>query len=287
VATSASGKKQVQDAREKVRAYLAALPPDARKGLKQIGSAIRAAAPDAEDAFSYGIPAFRMDGKVFLWYAAWKDHFSLYPVGTALTRELGLDRYETAKGTIRFPKSKPPSATLIKVRKVTYGAACSLDGYIARADGGVDWLHWSDDVQRLTAGYLSSVDTILMGRKTYDVARASGTGAYPSFANYVFSRTLQDDPEPGVQLVREDAAEFVAALKQQPGAEICVMGGGEFAQTLFENALVDEVGVNIHPVLLGDGIPLFQRLPRQINLELIRSEPLSGGCLYALYRVSD
>jgi dihydrofolate reductase len=171
------------------------------------------------------------------------------------------------------------------MRKVTYGAACSFDGYIARADGAVDWLHWSDDVQRLTSGYLSSVDTILMGRKTYDVARAHGTGAYPGFTNYVFSRTLQTDPDPGIRLVRDRAADFVAELKNQPGAEICVMGGGEFAQTLFESGLIDEVGANIHPVLLGDGIPLFQRLPRQIDLELIRSEPLSGGCLYVLYRV--
>jgi dihydrofolate reductase len=171
------------------------------------------------------------------------------------------------------------------VRRITYGAACSLDGYIARPGGEVDWLRWSDDVQRLTADYWTNVDTVLMGRKTYDVARAMGTGAYPGVTNYVFSRTLVTNPEPGVTLVREDASRFVAELKEQAGQDICVMGGGEFAQTLFAAGLIDEVGANIHPILLGEGIPLFQELPRQVELELIRHEPLAHGCLYVLYRV--
>lgn len=171
------------------------------------------------------------------------------------------------------------------MRKVTYGAACSLDGYIARPGGEVDWLRWSDDVQRLTTAYWQAVDTVLMGRKTYEVARGSGSGAYPGAANYVFSRTLPDDPEPGVRLVRDAPAEFVRELKGREGGEICVMGGGELAQALFDADLVDEVGVNIHPVLLGEGIPLFRPLSQQIDLELIHCEPLSRGCLYALYRV--
>ncbi|HEX2076881.1 MAG TPA: dihydrofolate reductase family protein [Longimicrobium sp.] len=171
------------------------------------------------------------------------------------------------------------------MRKVTYGAACSLDGYIARPGGEVDWLRWSDDVQRLTSAYWTAVDTVLMGRKTYDAARAGGSGAYPGAANYVFSRTLADDPEPDVRLVRDDPAQFVRALKGREGGEICVMGGGELAQTLFDADLIDEVGVNVHPVLLGSGVPLFRPLARQLDLELLRWEPLSHDCLYALYRV--
>lgn len=171
------------------------------------------------------------------------------------------------------------------MRKVTYGAACSLDGFIATVDHSVDWLHWSDDVQRLTSSYFERVDTVLMGRKTYDVARAMGTGAYPSVSNYVFSRTLPDDPEPGVLLVRDPADAFVRQLKASPGGEICVMGGGELAQALFEADLIDEVGVNIQPVLLGSGIPLFRPMSRRRGLELLRSERIDGGCMYLLYRV--
>jgi dihydrofolate reductase len=171
------------------------------------------------------------------------------------------------------------------MRKITYGAACSLDGYLARADGSVDWLLWSDDVQRITSEYWPRVDVVLMGRKTYDVARAHGSGASPGVTTYVFSRTLQNDPEPGVHLVRDEAATFVRELKSRAGREICLMGGGELARSLFDAGLIDEVGVNIHPVLLGSGKPMFLPLQAQHMLELIETRPLSGGCIYALYRV--
>lgn len=171
------------------------------------------------------------------------------------------------------------------MRKLTYGAACSLDGYIAREDGSVDWLQWSPDVARLTATYWAGVDTVLMGRKTYEVARAAGTGAYPGVTNYVFSRILAADPELNVSLVREDAAEFVRRLKTEPGRGICLMGGGELAHTLLEAGLVDEVGVNIQPIILGAGVPFLHRLPRATDLELLELEQIAGGCVYILYRV--
>jgi dihydrofolate reductase len=170
------------------------------------------------------------------------------------------------------------------MRKVTYGAACSLDGYIAGADGSLDWLRWSEDVSRLTSGYWTNVDTVVMGRKTYDAARAQGGGAYPGVTNYVFSRTLTNVPE-DVKLVRGDAEDFVRALKAAEGGEICVMGGGELAETLFAAGLIDEVGANIHPIVLGSGVPLFQPLESRVQLELLRCEPIAHGCVYVIYRV--
>jgi uncharacterized protein YdhG (YjbR/CyaY superfamily) len=98
------------------RTYFASLPPDSRKSLKEVREAIRAAAPDAIEHFSYGIPGFRLDGKSLIWYAAFKNHFSLYPMTATIKRVHAkeLERYEVSKGTIRFPVTKPPSSALVK-----------------------------------------------------------------------------------------------------------------------------------------------------------------------------
>jgi len=168
---------------------------------------------------------------------------------------------------------------------VTFGVASSLDNFIARADHAVDWLMWSDEVGALTSAFWKTIDTVVMGRKSYEVGAKLGTAAYPGVKNYVFSRTMTEVPDARVELVREDAAAFVRALKAREGKGICVMGGGELARSLFEADLIDEVGLNIHPVLLGDGIPLFHPMSRQVDLELIDSKVLKTGCVYVLYRV--
>lgn len=174
------------------------------------------------------------------------------------------------------------------MRTVTYGAACSLDGFITGPDGGIDWLHFSPDVQAVMADYWKTVDTVLMGRKTWEFAAAQGGGGETSgVATYVFSRTLHSIDRPGVRLVGSDAGAFVRELKGQPGRGICVLGGGELATALLEAGLVDEVGLNIHPVLLGAGTPLFCDARRRVPLALVENRTIDGGCVLATYRVQN
>jgi dihydrofolate reductase len=172
------------------------------------------------------------------------------------------------------------------MRTVTYGAACSLDGFIARPDGGVDWLLFTDDAKAVMADYWPRIDTILMGRKTWEVAAQAGGGggAGGGMRTFVFSRTLASLPGKGATLVRDDAVGFVRKLKEAPGKEICVMGGGDFARSLLAAGVVDEVGLNVHPVLLGAGVPFLPAIGTQVDLDLAECRQLAGGCVLLRYR---
>lgn len=177
------------------------------------------------------------------------------------------------------------------MRKITFGGANSLDNYFARQDHAVDWLMWSDEAAEIMKDYWQNIDTILMGRKTYEVAvgmnkkSKAKKNPFGGIKTYVFSRTLKEAD--GAEIVSENAVEFVRNLKEQDGKDICLMGGGDLAKTFFEAGLIDEIGFNIHPVLLGQGIPLFHEMNRQIDLELLECKPFKNGCVYVLYRVKN
>lgn len=171
------------------------------------------------------------------------------------------------------------------MRKVTYGGASSLDAFITGPGEAIDWLRMSDDVGKIIAASWKGVDTVLVGRKTWEFSQKMGGGPQmPGIRTYVFSRIMVEAPE-GAELVRGDAVEFVRKLKAGPGGDIIVMGGGELGSTLIEGGVVDEIGLNIHPVLLGGGTPAFRALAGRVELELIEARAIAQDCVLVRYRV--
>lgn len=171
------------------------------------------------------------------------------------------------------------------MRKVIYGGASSLDALIAGPDESIDWIRHSDEAAKLTREMWQGVDTMLMGRKTYDFAvRMGGPITWGNVRTYVFSRTLES-VSGGAELVQGDAVEFVRGLKSEEGGDIVVMGGGELGTALIEGGVVDEVGLNIQPVLLGRGTPAFRPVGRRVDLELIEARSLGSDCVLVRYKV--
>ena len=188
--------------------------------------------------------------------------------------------------TRKAPTTRTAPGKAVATRKVTFGGANSLDNFIARPDHAVDWLLWSNEAGAIMKEYWATIDTVIMGRKTYEVAARSGQGGggYPGVKTYICSRTLTSAPR-GATLVSEDVTDFVRRLREEPGKDICIMGGGELARPLLEARLIDEIGFNIHPVLLGSGVPLFHPMSKQIDLELLECKAFKNGCVYVKYAV--
>lgn len=157
------------------------------------------------------------------------------------------------------------------MRRVRFSAAVSLDGYIAGPKGEHDWIVSDPDID--FRALMSSFDTLLLGRKTYQGMRGHGGGKMPGMRSYVFSRTLRQEDCPGVTLSQDPAA-TVTALKTAAGRDIWLFGGGELLRSLLELRLVDSIELAVVPVLLGDGIPLAPNLTRHVRLRLTRHKIL-------------
>ena len=170
------------------------------------------------------------------------------------------------------------------MRKVILAAGITLDSYIARPDGAVDYLFMPKDFSM--APFFASIDTILMGRKTYHVSLQMGGESYGAgIDSYVFSRTLPPGPRAGVVFVNEPAVDVVARLRaDRPiGKDIWLMGGGELAQECLQADLIDEMHLGIVPIVLGEGIPLFPPGFPQRNFKLLENSTFSRGLVELKY----
>lgn len=158
--------------------------------------------------------------------------------------------------------------------------ATSLDGYIAGPAGEIDWL-FSDQDYGYTQ-FIVGVDTVLMGRKTYDHCLTFGEYPYPGIPNYVWSRTRQGK-DAHATFVSGDIVELLKGLKQQEGKTIWLVGGSALVGEAIRHDLLDELIVAVHPIVLGDGVPLFPRgLPKR-QFQFIKSEPFHSGLVQLTY----
>jgi dihydrofolate reductase len=170
------------------------------------------------------------------------------------------------------------------MRQVLYRVAASIDGYIAGPRGEVDWITRDPAVD--FAKIYKSVDTVLLGRRTFELTRQPGAPAWPQgWQIYVFSRSLPPEEHPEVTVVRDNAGERVAALRAAPGRGIWLFGGGSLFRSLLGAKQVDMVDVLIVPVLLGGGVPLLEAGAPRTQLALDQVERYASGLLGLRYRV--
>lgn len=172
------------------------------------------------------------------------------------------------------------------MRKIIVYIATSADGYIARPDGDVSWLdrpHTAGDYG--IAEFYKSIDTVLMGRKTYDFAASHGQKSYPAKKNYVFSRSPGASTFSGVEFVNEDPETFAERLRARNGKDIWLVGGGELIGAFLDAGQVDEFIIHVIPTFIGEGIPLIHPRHRSVGLRLLDSETYADGVLRIHYSV--
>ncbi len=161
--------------------------------------------------------------------------------------------------------------------------AQSLDGFIARADGAIDWLRPFDSVDYGYEIFIAEIGTVVMGRKSYELAKSFGEWPYPSARSLVItSQTLEDMP-PQVARVGVDIARLVPALRASGGKDVWIMGGAQTINSFLAIEAVDRIDLFTIPVLLGDGIPLFTGSRSEIPLKLAGTQTYDKGLVRASY----
>ena len=156
------------------------------------------------------------------------------------------------------------------MRRIRYSVACSLDGYIAGPKGEADWITMDPEID--FNAIFSEFDTLLIGRKTFEAMGkyGGGGGGMPGVKSIILSRTMRPADYPKLTIFGDNSERQIAGLKEQPGKDIWLFGGGELFRSLLEAGLVDSVEVGVMPVLLGGGIPLLPAPARQAKLKLIK-----------------
>jgi len=172
-------------------------------------------------------------------------------------------------------------------RKVILGFGVSIDGYIARRNGAIDFLVIDKEGEALMADFFAKIDTTIMGRKTaVDWVKMRSSGEIPDtpgMANYVISRRWKPGKREGFEVVSGSLTTFVRKLKRRSGKDIYLGGGGELARSFLQEDLVDELFIGVGPILLGDGIPGFPGKFPQRHFKLTECKSYSNGSVGLRY----
>jgi dihydrofolate reductase len=178
-------------------------------------------------------------------------------------------------------------------RKIIVYISTSADGFIARPDGDLEWLTCRPHTVDYGMGaFYATVDTLLLGRKTYDwgldYQKKTKTGGMfdADRANYVFSRRPSTRETPNVQVISEPVKSFAQRLRATPGKHIWMMGGGELIASFLDAGEIDEFDIHVIPVLIGEGIPLIAPRHRNVPLRLRSSRKYPDGVVRLRYEVS-
>ncbi len=188
------------------------------------------------------------------------------------------------------------------MRKVIVSMNITLNGFMASADGALDWHFpfWDGEMAACISQQLDTVDTILLGRRSYQAmadywpyaagdplanpADACIARRMNSYHKIVFSNTLEAAAWQNTRIMRGDISNKILALKQQPGADMIIFGSGSIVQSFMRLGLVDEYMLWVHPVILQEGMPLFKDIQYNTNLQLLQSRAFSTGVVILYYK---
>jgi dihydrofolate reductase len=182
------------------------------------------------------------------------------------------------------------------MRKLILRMSMSLDGFVGGPDGELDWIFRNVDEESIAFGVaqLWEAGVHAMGSTTYrDMAAHWPTSTEPwaqpmnEIPKVVFSKTLKDASWGPVRILGGKLAEEVASLKAEPGKDIVVHGGASFAQSLNRLGLVDEYWLLIHPIAIGEGLPIFKDLPSPVDLKLVSAKAFPKGTVAKTYRLRE
>ena len=181
---------------------------------------------------------------------------------------------------------------MARKRRIIVYITTSADGYIARSDGDIDWLNRPRTAGDYGMGaFYHSIDTILWGRKSYDLALefqkagVKGSNFDPKVKNYIFSHTVPEQPAPGTEFVKEPISTFAARLRSSPGKNIWIMGGAGIIASFLDEGQIDEFIIHVIPTFIGEGIPLIQPRHRTIPLVSKSVRRFSDGVVRLHYLV--